>query len=181
MLQAIDIHLVDQPGPSLWITGGLPLLGVLLGAVVAGGVRLLLDRRADRAHFRAAIWMLVDDLQRMHSVLDTEKGPRTPLGTPQSPLHADTRLFAWLRSEAWISQRETLARGLQSHPQEWDQLRFAMTQVDVLERLYEDHESGVDGDMLRRMATHDELGVRVSRLIAALEPHGQRPRKWWRR
>lgn len=102
----------------------LALAGVFLGAALGGLIRYLLDKATERAHFRAAVWMLSDDLGRMAAILDMSAGKPDPLGVTQSPLHADPTLTTWLESDAWNSERRTLARGLQRHQEIWDQLRW---------------------------------------------------------
>lgn len=182
MLQAIDVRLVDQPGPSLWITAGLPVLGVLLGAALAGGVRLLLDRRAEHARFRAAVWLLLDDLARMRAVLDPEVGPLSPLGTTRSELDHDLSRSAWLQSGAWENERATLALGLRRHRETWDRVRWTMMEVDVLLDLVPAQKTDVSAErVMRWVGTQEQLVRRIDDVTARLEPMAARRRGRWRR
>lgn len=148
----------------------LTLLGVIVGAMVTGVVRLVLDRRTERAEFTAAMWLLVDDLDRMAAVVDHPGGPSSSIGVARSELDADASLAAWLQSDTWRSERRTIARGLADDRDLWDQLRWAMLQADVLRRLAASRERG-RGDaqaITRWIATEDEFRKRLTVVRAGL-------------
>lgn len=170
---AHKLAIVQESGLDPALGAILPLVGVVVGASLAGAVRYLLDRRAEQSRFRAAVWMLADDLGRLRDVVDINAGTPGPLGVPQSSLHADPALRGWLRVESWSSQREVLARGLLAHEDVWNQIRWTVMSADILFRLYDAGPGGGGEAIMRRQATHDELATRVSATLAALEPFRQ--------
>jgi hypothetical protein len=170
---AHKLAIVQESGLDPALGAILPLVGVVVGASLAGAVRYLLDQRAEQSRFRAAVWMLVDDLGRLRDILDVQAGTPGPLGVPQSSLHADPALRGWLRVELWSSQREVLARGLLAHEDVWNQIRWTMMSADILFRLYDAGPGGGGEAIMRRQATHDELASRVSATLTALEPFRQ--------
>jgi hypothetical protein len=173
--QPIDVH-IHQTGNGVW----LPIAGVVVGAFLAGGIRLVLDYLAEKQRLRAAIWMLRDDLDRMNSVLDPERGQVGFLGVRQSAIGADERFIGWLRSDAWQSERARLARGFRRDRDLWNQTRWTMLQVEVLIGLAADHgERGRPETVIRWAATRDDLAHRIAGLSTALAQ--DRPFRPWLR
>jgi hypothetical protein len=161
----------DQGGLDPTLAAILPLVGVAVGAALGGLARWFLDRGAESRRFKAAVWMLRDDLERMVKVLDPDQGPTGPLGVRRSELDADERLALWLTSAAWDTERSTLALGLQDHEDLWDEIRWTMLQAAVMRRLAADSAGRESPDaeaITRRVATEDELLTRVRGVLHAV-------------
>lgn len=115
----------------------LPLIGAVVGAGLAGGVRYALDRRAESTDFRAAVRVLIDDLTQVRGVLDRAAGASDVLGVARSALELDPRLVSLLEVGAWKTERRLLSRGLIEHLPAWDAARWAVQSTATLRRLYE--------------------------------------------
>lgn len=96
----------------------LTLAGVGLGGFIGGGARYVLDRRAERKEFRAAVWVMVNDLSALY--LHLQRRPPGILGGTDYP-SPDGR--AWGIADRWQpADLRVLARGLQGDPQTWTHL-----------------------------------------------------------
>ena len=82
----------------------LPLVGVLLGALAAGGVAYWLKRRDERGEFRAVARVLVDDLdsaaEYLAFIADTKRWSSLP-GDAAATVSRD----AWQRHELLIARQ----------------------------------------------------------------------------
>ena len=155
-----------EPTISPTLAVVLPFAGVLAGALLAGIVRYLLDRRAEWADFRASVRVMIDDLSRIEAYV----GAR-PLAAPQDP--EDVR---WLKSTAWEAERSRLAGGLLRHETEWDLVRYAVLQADVLYGLLT-RPSDAPLASINLMKTQDEAKERASAGLDALRRTDARARR----
>jgi len=128
----------ESVDPTLAAT--LPLAGVVIGALLGGIVRRLLDGRAEVRHtlrarsqtrreVLAAMRILIDELDRLEAILgNLLRAPQT------EPLHvrpADAAVFAaLLETSGWREVRPLLAREVSTD--EWVVLRQAAVQASTV-------------------------------------------------
>lgn len=151
-------------GPTLSIV--VPLLAAFFGATAGGLARLCLDRLSERAEFRAAVWVMGDDLGRLQAHLESR--PMNALGVRD---HPSPDGMAWEVLERWSpADRRVLARGLQSDPDTWIKLRAVAVHAPAYRAVLANRHEGRD-DALVRIVRDEQLTKSVAEALAALGPH----------
>ncbi len=163
-----------QPVKDAATTGGLgptlsvvvPLLAAFIGATAGGLARAWLDRRAQRAEFRAAVWVMGDDLGRLQAHLQSR--PMNALGRPD---HPSAEGPAWEALERWSpADRRVLARGLESDPNTWGKLRAVAVLAPAYRAVLLGKNAGHD-DALVRILRDEQLTESLADALASLKPH----------
>lgn len=148
----------------------LPLIGAVVGAALAGGVRYVLDRRSEAIEFRAAVRVLIDDFTQVRDVLDRAAGGHDVLGVARSPLELDPSLVSLLEVGAWTTERRVLSRGLVKDTLAWDAVRWAVRSTATLRRLYAlKSTASPDPRTLTRVdVAHDDTLGRIDAALGSL-------------
>jgi hypothetical protein len=144
----------------------VPLLAAFIGATAVGLARLWLDWLSERAEFRAAVWVMGDDLGRLQAHLKSR--PINALGVRD---HPSPDGIAWEVLERWSpADRRVLARGLQSDPDTWSKLRAVALLAPAYRAVLVSRYEGQD-DALVRIVRDEQLTKSVAEALAALGPH----------
>jgi len=125
--RAPSLRLMSSASMDPTLAAILPLVGVVLGACLAGAARYVLDRRAESADVSAAVRVVREDLKRMRAVVAHR------ITEPLHPQHA-----AWLLPQGWLTARASLARHLDDS--QWETLTLAMNSAVALHPFLTDAE-----------------------------------------
>jgi hypothetical protein len=154
-------------GPTLSIV--VPLLAAFIGATAVGVARYWLVRRSERAEFRAAVWVVGDDLGRLQAHFNAR--PTGPLGIAG---HPSVKGQAWSAPDGWLpADRRVLARRLQADPGTWGKLRAVAVLAAEYRRLLllrADNQLSRE-DSTRAILLDDRLTEGVATCLNDLSPY----------
>jgi hypothetical protein len=110
----------------------LPLIGVVIGAVLGGGVAFLLDRRREQRAARAALRLVVEELRRTRLSWGRVAGEwkEAPTAETADRLIAELQGKRWATAQ-WKNHQEVLAASLSR--ENWEAVADAYQLIGLID------------------------------------------------